>query len=98
MHVGVLCDAGVVYGFNVSIPEHVSAVAKTKNVKVSLHRVIYKLVGDIKERLSERLLPLDVEEQIGELPFMLNESFKNCYSAKKLRRVLEIFCGAFQPC
>jgi len=54
-----------VYGFNVSLSESVSAVAKIKNVKVSLHKVIYKLIADIRERLSERLLPLDVEEQLG---------------------------------
>jgi len=68
-----------VYGFNVSIPDPVSAVAKIKNVNVSLHRVIYKLIADIRERLSERLLPLDVEEKIGELCFSLNNYFSNCY-------------------
>jgi len=52
----------------VSVPEHVSAVANSHKVKVLLHRVIYKLVGDIKERLSERMLPLDVEEKIGNEP------------------------------
>jgi len=61
------CDAGVVYGFNVSLPEHVSAVAKSSKVQVLLHNVIYKLIANIKEKLSERLLPFDVEEQIGEL-------------------------------
>jgi len=61
------CDAGVVYGFNVSLPEHVSAVAKSSKVPVLVHNVIYKLIANIKEKLSERLLPLDVEEQIGEL-------------------------------
>jgi len=64
-----------VYGFNVSVPDRISAVAKTKNVKISLHRVIYKLIADIKERLSERLLPLNVEEQIGELCLTLSDCF-----------------------
>jgi len=66
-HVMLGCDAGVVYGFNVSLPEHVSAVAKTHKVQVLLHRVIYKLIADIKDKLSERLLPLEVEQEIGEL-------------------------------
>ena len=50
-----------------SVPEHVSASAKSHKVPVLLHRVIYKLIADIKDKLSERLLPLDVEEQIGGL-------------------------------
>jgi len=74
-HNGVSYNVGVVYGFNISIPERVSALAKTKNVKVSLHRVIYKLIADVKERLSERLLPFDVEEQIGEFCSALNDCF-----------------------
>jgi len=51
----------------VSLPEHVSAVAKTHKVQVLLHKVIYKLIADIKDKLTERLLPLEVEEEIGEL-------------------------------
>ena len=65
-YVTCACATGVVYGFNVSLPEHVSAVAKTQKVQVMLHKVIYKLIADIKDKLTERLLPLDVEEQIGE--------------------------------
>jgi len=48
------------------MPEHVAAVAKSHKVRVLVHKVIYKLVADIKDKLSERLLPLDVEEKIGE--------------------------------
>jgi len=59
-----------VYGFNVSVPQNVSAVAKSQNVPVRLHKVIYKLIDDVKEQLTGRLLPLDVEEQIGELGVM----------------------------
>jgi len=62
-----VCDTGIVCGFNVSLPEHVSAVAKSAKVQVLLHNVIYKLIANIKDKLSERLLPLDMEEQIGEL-------------------------------
>ena len=57
---------GIVYGFNVSLPAHVSAIAKSSKVQVSLHKVIYKLIAEIKEQLRERLVPLNVEEQIGE--------------------------------
>jgi len=63
----VLVIAGVVYGFNVSLPQQVSALAKTAKVQVVLHNVIYKLIANIKERLTERLLPFDMEELIGEL-------------------------------
>jgi len=55
-----------VYGFNVSLPEHVSAVAKSHNVPVLMHKVIYKLIADVKDKLSERLQPLEVEETVGE--------------------------------
>jgi len=70
-----------VYGFNVSVPEHVSAVAKSSKVQVLLHNVIYKLIANIKEKLSEKVLPLDVEEQMGEW-VILNEQwmvFENCW-------------------
>ena len=63
----MLVIAGVVYGFNVSLPQQVSALAKTAKVQVVLHNVIYKLIANIKERLTERLLPFDMEELIGEL-------------------------------
>jgi len=59
-------DAGVVYGFNVSVAQRVSAVAKSQKVRVLMHKVIYRLIADIKAELSDRLLPRDVEQFIGE--------------------------------
>lgn len=52
-----------------------SAVAKSHKVPVLLHNVIYKLISDIRVKLTERLLPLDVEEQIGELLFKESDLF-----------------------
>ena len=51
-----------------------STLAKSHKVPVLLHNVIYKLIDSIKEKLSERLLPLDVEEQMGQL-FCMKASY-----------------------
>jgi hypothetical protein len=56
---------GVVYGFNVGVPDKVNALAKSKKVDLRTHNIIYRLIGDLKERLTERLPPVDVEEVVG---------------------------------
>jgi len=56
---------GVVYGFNVLVPEKVSLLAKSKKVDLRLHNIIYRLIADLKQRLTEQLPALDVEEVVG---------------------------------
>lgn len=61
----VICVTGVVYGFNVNVLDKVAALAKSKKVDLRVHNIIYRLIGDLKERLTERLPPIDVEETVG---------------------------------
>ncbi|KAL7677027.1 hypothetical protein ACOME3_003276 [Neoechinorhynchus agilis] len=57
---------GIIYGFNVSAPTNVLALASTLNVPVSLHQVIYHLFNDIRNQLNERVTPVETEEALGE--------------------------------
>jgi len=56
---------GVVYGFNVPVNAKASALARTRNVLIRPHDVIYRLIADLRERLTKALPTLRVEEIIG---------------------------------
>ncbi|XP_056136024.1 translation initiation factor IF-2, mitochondrial [Lampris incognitus] len=58
--------SGSVYGFNVTANKSVQQLASKKSVPLKLHRVIYKLIDDLKEELSSKLSPLVKENVIGE--------------------------------
>ncbi|GAB1609727.1 translation initiation factor IF-2, mitochondrial-like [Argonauta hians] len=73
---------GVVYGFNVTIPDSVAKLAKAKNVPISLHKIIYRLFNDLKDRLSEKLPLLTKEEIVGEANIL--EVFEVTVNKKKL--------------
>lgn len=60
---------GIVYGFNVEVPSRVAQLAKSRGVVVKSHNVIYKLIDDLRQRLTERLPPLQVEEVVGWFDF-----------------------------
>lgn len=55
----------IIYAFNVDCPPAVAADAKRKGIAVVDHNVIYKLVDDVKERISERIPKRQEEEIIG---------------------------------
>ncbi|KAL5008472.1 hypothetical protein ScPMuIL_014053 [Solemya velum] len=54
---------GEIFGFNVDAGPNIMKAAKTKNVEVKLHKVIYKLFDDLRESLSEKL-PMSQEEEV----------------------------------
>ncbi|XP_045405576.1 translation initiation factor IF-2, mitochondrial isoform X1 [Lemur catta] len=57
---------GVIYGFNVNASNVIQQSAAKKEVKIKLHKIIYRLIEDLQEELSSRL-PCTVEEHpIGE--------------------------------
>ncbi|XP_006881082.1 PREDICTED: translation initiation factor IF-2, mitochondrial [Elephantulus edwardii] len=57
---------GIVYGFNVNASNVLLKSAEKKQVKIKLHKIIYRLVEDLQEELSSRL-PCVIEEQpVGE--------------------------------
>ena len=45
--------------------ESVAKVARSKSVDVRLHNIIYKMMDDLKEELTRKLAPVDVEEIKG---------------------------------
>ncbi|XP_023572202.1 translation initiation factor IF-2, mitochondrial isoform X3 [Octodon degus] len=57
---------GIIYGFNVNVSKAIQQSAAKKGVKIKLHKIIYRLIEDLQEELSNRI-PCIVEEQpIGE--------------------------------
>ncbi|KAG8439115.1 hypothetical protein GDO86_005360, partial [Hymenochirus boettgeri] len=54
---------GYVYGFNVNSNKYIQQLAAKKGVTIKLHKVIYHLVEDLKEELSNKLSPM-VEQNI----------------------------------
>ncbi|XP_062396504.1 translation initiation factor IF-2, mitochondrial [Sardina pilchardus] len=58
--------SGTIYGFNVEANKPIQQMAAKKSVPVKLHKIIYKLVDDLKEELSSKLPPSMQENVIGE--------------------------------
>uniref|UniRef100_A0A8C5RU90 Mitochondrial translational initiation factor 2 n=1 Tax=Laticauda laticaudata TaxID=8630 RepID=A0A8C5RU90_LATLA len=54
---------GIIYGFNVKAHKSIQQLAAKKKVKVKIHNIIYRLVEDLQEELSNTL-PLGVEEDV----------------------------------
>lgn len=57
---------GAVVGFNVAATQEAEEAAKAKGVPLKMHDIIYRLVDDLKEDLSNRLPLLEQESIIGE--------------------------------
>ncbi|XP_006638534.2 translation initiation factor IF-2, mitochondrial [Lepisosteus oculatus] len=58
--------SGAIYGFNVEANKSVRQIAAKKGIELKLHKVIYKLIDDLKEELSSKLPPTVEENVIGE--------------------------------
>ncbi|XP_067845115.1 translation initiation factor IF-2, mitochondrial [Heptranchias perlo] len=58
--------SGLVYGFNVNANKEVQQMASKKGIKIKLHKVIYKLIDDLKDELSGKLPAVLEENIIGE--------------------------------
>ncbi|XP_033823823.2 translation initiation factor IF-2, mitochondrial, partial [Periophthalmus magnuspinnatus] len=58
--------SGSVYGFNVSVARSVQQVALQKGVPLRLHSVIYKLIEELKQELSQKLPPETLQTVLGE--------------------------------
>ncbi|XP_004710272.1 translation initiation factor IF-2, mitochondrial [Echinops telfairi] len=57
---------GVIYGFNVNASNAIQQSAAKKQVKIKLHKIIYRLVEDLQEELSIRLPCIVEEHPVGE--------------------------------
>ena len=66
IHLAQSGDA-IIYGFNVEMPKNVQQLANRSRVKVRLFKVIYELLDDAKDELSELLAPEIIEKELGTL-------------------------------
>lgn len=57
----------IIYGFNVSIPPNIKQLAARDRTSVRLFKVIYELIDDVRDGLSELLSPEVVETELGRL-------------------------------
>lgn len=57
----------VIYGFNVGMPQNVKQIASRDKVSTRLYTIIYELIDDVKQEMSERLAPEVVETETGRL-------------------------------
>ncbi|KAM6220702.1 translation initiation factor IF-2, mitochondrial [Rhynchocyon petersi] len=57
---------GIIYGFNVNAGSVLQKTAQKKQVKIKLHKVIYRLIEDLQEELSRRLPCIVEEHPVGE--------------------------------
>lgn len=52
---------GIIYAFSVNAP-----LKQPKNVIIREYNIIYRLIDDLKEEISKKLAPIEVEEILGE--------------------------------
>lgn len=58
---------GHIVNFNTTIPGHVSKMAEEKGVKILDSNIIYRVVENVKELLSEKLSPKVIHKVVGEV-------------------------------
>lgn len=57
----------IIYGFSVGMPQSVKQIANRDKVSVRLYKVIYELIDDAKQELSNLLSPEVIETELGRL-------------------------------
>jgi translation initiation factor IF-2 len=60
-------SGAIIYGFNVTAPTNVKRLASRDKATVRLYTVIYELIDDVKDGLSELLPPEIIETDLGRL-------------------------------
>jgi translation initiation factor IF-2 len=73
----------IIYGFNIDAPSNIKRLAMRDNVSIRLYKVIYELIDDVRDELTERLVPQVVENDLGRL--IVRAIFKTTKS--------EVICG-----
>jgi translation initiation factor IF-2 len=56
---------GIIYGFNVKVPENVKKLAKERKIEIKLFNIIYRLVEDLKLRLTAQLPTTEHDDILG---------------------------------
>lgn len=67
VRIGIGSENTIVYGFNVELPAAVKRLAQRDRVEVKLFKIIYELLDDAKQAMSELLAPEVVETELGTL-------------------------------
>jgi len=57
----------IMYGFNVSLPTNVKQLVNRDKIPVRLYSIIYELIDDVRQELSELLAPEIKETELGRL-------------------------------
>ena len=57
---------GHIISFNTPVEAHISRMAETAGVSILDQSIIYRLVDDVKAKLSEHLLPITISRVVGE--------------------------------
>lgn len=60
-------SGATIYGFNVELPVSVKKLAAREGVRIRVYKVIYELIDDVKDNMSELLAPEVVENEAGRL-------------------------------
>lgn len=76
-------SGAVIYGFNVSLPTSIKRLAGRDKVSIRLYNVIYELLDDAKQEMSNLLAPTIQEDEIGRL------TVKGVFKTTKT----EVICG-----
>ena len=66
LHLAVTSGA-IIYGFNVAVPSNIKRLASRDKISIRLYRIIYELIDDVRDGLSELLAPEIVETDMGRL-------------------------------
>ncbi|KAJ8670249.1 hypothetical protein QAD02_001508 [Eretmocerus hayati] len=71
---------GLIYCFNTNVPKSLAQRIAKENISVRHHKVIYKLIDDLKSEITKVLPTIKVEEEIGQAvvlqEFEINEKKK----------------------
>lgn len=76
-------SGAIIYGFHIELPAGVKQLASRDKVPIRLYKVIYELIDDAKEELSNLLAPEIVETELGSL------TVKGIFKTTKT----EVICG-----
>ncbi|HSX53246.1 MAG TPA: translation initiation factor IF-2, partial [Patescibacteria group bacterium] len=76
-------SSAIVYGFNVGLPTSSKQLANRDKVSVRLFKIIYELIDDAKQEMSQLLAPEVIEKQLGTL------TIKGIFKTTKT----EVICG-----
>jgi translation initiation factor IF-2 len=65
-----ISSKAIIYGFNVLVPRSTKLLASRNNIDIRVFKVIYELIDDVKNELSNLLKPEVVETEMGSLKVM----------------------------